>query len=344
MPRNIKRRLNNSKSELRGRHLTSDSDNHFEHVFSEENSLDSDFYIENYQEIESDHSLNNDQLSEKSQTLSGSDSIHTYLKDVGKHKLLSGKEEIELARAVKAGDNRARRRLAETNLRLVISIAKKYQNHGLSFQDLIQEGSLGLLRAVDKFNPEKGCRFSTYATWWIRQGILRALADKARIIRVPVHMNETLGRVRRAFSKLSFELSRRPTFDEIAVETGLESAKVAKAFDAEKIMVSLDATLTDDGDVSFSEIIENERVVDPEELTENNLLSGQINRVLSKLSMQERDILTLRYGIGCPQPLTLKECGLKLGLSRERVRQVEQKAIKKLQNNIETMNLRAYLN
>lgn len=272
------------------------------------------------------------------------DSVYAYLKNLSKHKLLTGTEEIELARKIKAGSQTARQQLAEANLRLVVSIAKKYQNHGLSFQDLVQEGSLGLLRAVDKFDPEKGCRFSTYATWWIRQGILRALADKSRTIRVPVHMNETLSKVRKAFRELSLELSHAPSIDEIASSLGIEPNKVMRAFEAEKTMISLDATMSVDGETPISEMIENERVADPEMVTDGRLLRRQIERLLSKLTMQERDIIKLRYGFTKGTPLTLKECGQELGLSRERVRQVENKAIKKLQNNMETVNLKAYLN
>ncbi len=272
------------------------------------------------------------------------DSVYAYLKNLSKHKLLTGAEEIELARKIKTGSQTARQQLAEANLRLVVSIAKKYQNHGLSFQDLVQEGSLGLLRAVDKFDPEKGCRFSTYATWWIRQGILRALADKSRTIRVPVHMNETLSKVRKAFRELSLSLSHAPTPEEIAASLGMEANKVKRAFEAEKTMISLDATLTNEGDTTMSEMIENEKVADPEMLTDSRLLRGQIDRVLAKLTMQERDIIKLRYGFTKGTPLTLKECGQEMGLSRERVRQLENRAIKKLQNNMETMNLKAYLN
>jgi len=306
-----------------------------------ENDIESELEVEE-EKIEEEKYVPD--LSFREESFNSTDSFGNYFKHISKRHLLSGTEEIELARGVLAGDPEARRKLAEANLRLVVSIAKKYQNHGLSLQDLVQEGSMGLLKAVDKFDPEKGCRFSTYATWWIRQAILRSLADKARTIRVPVHMNETMSKVRKIFRQLAFELGRRPTVDEIAAASGMVANKVRQALAAEKTMISLDATLLQDGDAPISEIIENDKVDDPEELTESHLLANQIKTVLGRLTAQERDILTLRYGLGRPEPLTLKECGLKLGISRERVRQVEQKAIKKLQNNFETIKLKAYLN
>ena len=291
--------------------------------------LEEDVTADEQQELV-DEETDNSEVEAKREISQLNDSLGAYFKDLSKHHLLSGAEEIELARGVLAGSQNARHKLAEANLRLVVSIAKKYQNHGISLQDLVQEGSLGLLRAVDKFDPEKGCRFSTYATWWIRQGILRSLADKARLIRVPVHMNETLGKVRKIFHKLSFELGRHPSIDEIAAASGINSNKVRQAFSAEKTMVSLDATFLQDGETPISHIIEDDKVDNPEEMTENSLMTTQINGALSRLTAQERHILTLRYGLGQSDPLTLKECGLKVGLSRERVRQVEQKSYQKI--------------
>ncbi|SRR5579875_510141 len=272
------------------------------------------------------------------------DSVSAYLKEISRHKLLSGKEELLLARAVKSGEPAARRRLVQANLRLVVSIAKRYRNRGLTFMDLIQEGSLGLMRAVDKFDPERGYKFSTYATWWIRQAITRALADKSRTIRLPVHVNEVIGRLRRVVRELSEELGRRPTPQEIASRAGMEVGKVVQALRSEKQMVSLDAPCGDEFDTPFSDLLEDERVRQPEESAEGQLLADQVGDLLACLTNAERGVLKLRYGLDGGMPATLEQSGQVLGMSRERVRQVEIRALKKLRNNQQTAGLRAYLN
>lgn len=272
------------------------------------------------------------------------DSLGGYLQTISRHRLLSGAEEIDLARKVKAGDLGARRELAECNLRLVVSIARRYQNRGLGLDDLIQEGNLGLLRAVEKFDAEKGCRFSTYATWWVRQGILRALADKGRMIRLPVHVQETMNVVRKAVRKLWHELGRLPDIDEIVSDSGLKRSTVVKALDAEKKTISLDIKPEEDSDVSLLDAIAEERVVNPEEFVEGQILKEEIEKVLSRaLSSREKDIIMLRFGLA-DKPLTLTECGLRLGLTRERVRQLELRAIKKLQACVAAGDLKVLLN
>jgi RNA polymerase primary sigma factor len=272
------------------------------------------------------------------------DSTGIYLKEIGRHKLLTGKEEIELSRACRDGDSAARRKIIQSNLRLVVSIAKKYRNRGMSFQDLIQEGSLGLLRAVEKFDPERGFKFSTYATWWIRQAITRALADKSRTIRIPVHMIEVQTKLKKIVRKLANDLGRRPTIEEIAKEAGLDQAKVQYAFDADKHLVSLDLTFGEDNDTKFADLLESENVPRPEHTAEQHLFTECINHVLDTLTPWERDVIRLRFGIETDTPLTLKECGLKLGMSAERVRQVEMKAIKKLRKSQDAQQLKSYLN
>lgn len=271
------------------------------------------------------------------------DSTTVYLKEIGRHKLLSGREEIEVARACRAGDEKARRKLIQSNLRLVVSIAKRYRNRGLSFQDLIQEGSLGLIRAVEKFNPEKGYKFSTYATWWIRQAITRALSDKARVIRIPVHMNETLGKVRASVRRLHDSLGRRPTLEEIAGDSRLEPAKVNQALAAEKSFVSLDATAGDDYDTPFSDLIEDESAANPEDEIETVLFSRQMTDALSRLTAAERDVLNLRFGLSGDKPLSMEAAARILGQSRERVKQIEGRALRKLRNNQAVASLREFL-
>jgi RNA polymerase primary sigma factor len=272
------------------------------------------------------------------------DPIAVYLKEIGRHKLLTGKEEIELARAAKLGDEAAKKKLASSNLRLVVSIAKKYSNHGLGLQDLIQEGNLGLLKAVEKFDPERGYKFSTYATWWIRQGITRAIADKSRTIRVPVHVNEAITRVKKVVRQLAEDLGRRPSINEIVEASALPKNKVLQAFQADKNMISLDVFLHEDSDTTLGEMIEDENAVRPEEQTEQVLLTQQVNTMLQSLTSWERDVVRLRFGLTDGNSRTLEQCAQALGLSRERVRQLELRALKKLARNTHVEELRAHLN
>jgi RNA polymerase primary sigma factor len=272
------------------------------------------------------------------------DSTGAYLKEIGKHKLLTGAEEIELSRACRAGDHKARRRIVQANLRLVVSIAKNYRNKGMSFQDLIQEGSLGLLRAVDKFDPERGFKFSTYATWWIRQAISRALADKSRVIRIPVHMIEVQTKVKRAVRQLASDLGRLPTHEEIAAASGYDKDKVRQALDTDRQLVSLDVTVGEDNDTSYADLLENHTAERPEQSAERQLFIESVHGVLSKLNNWERDVIKLRFGLGAQAPMTLKQCAMRLGMSAERVRQIEIKAIKKLRKSEDAEALKAFLN
>jgi RNA polymerase primary sigma factor len=258
------------------------------------------------------------------------DSLRVYLREIGRHKLLNGTEEIELGRAVKDGDADARRRLIQANLRLVVSIAKRYNNRGMSFQDLIQEGAVGLIRAVEKFDPERGFKFSTYATWWIRQAITRALSDKSRGIRVPVHVGESMSKLRKLVRLMVGELGRRPSMDEIAVRSGLGREKVMLTIGAFRELVSLDAKLKDESDTLLAELIEDRSLPTPERVAEEGLLAIQVNNLLSRLSTREQDIIRLRYGLVCDSPKSLEELSKLLGVSRERVRQIECRALKKL--------------
>ncbi|MBI4532986.1 MAG: sigma-70 family RNA polymerase sigma factor [Candidatus Melainabacteria bacterium] len=290
-------------------------------------------------------SLDDSQIASRQTTLTfgEEDSVKTYLREISRHKLLSGCEEIELARATKLGDISARRRLIQANLRLVVSIAKRYINHGLSFQDLIQEGSLGLMRAVEKFDPERGNKFSTYATWWIRQAITRALANKARTIRVPVHVNDLLGKLRKSTHELSQELGRRPTLEEIVQATGMQRERVTLAFNASKDLLSLDAQCGDESDNTLADIIEDQDAPGPDEAAASELLLRHVDELLSSLTSRERDVIQMRYGLHADRSLSLEELGKMLGLTRERVRQIELRAMQKLRRNSQIKELRDFL-
>ncbi len=273
----------------------------------------------------------------------GEDSVQLYLRAIGRIKLLTAKEEIDLARRIAKGDMLAKKRLIQANLRLVVSVAKRYQGRGLSFLDLIQEGNLGLIRASEKYDPEKGYKFSTYATWWIRQGITRALADKSRTIRVPVHMVETINNLRKATRKLSQEHGRRPTMDELAKALGVTLAKVKEILAANRQPLSLDTPYGEDEDNSLAELVEDENSTPPEVSTETNLMSQDVRGVLSTLTPREREVLILRYGLNDGQQRTLEQVGKLVGITRERTRQIELKALRALRQSSVTSKLRDYL-
>lgn len=272
------------------------------------------------------------------------DSTRNYLREIGRHKLLNGGEEIELSRACQDGDESARRRLIQANLRLVVSIAKRYKNRGLSFQDLIQEGSLGLIRAVEKFDPSRGYKLSTYATWWIRQSITRALADKSRTIRVPVHMIEIMSKLRKVIRHLINTHQRRPTIDEIVAASGVDKKKVTQAMEADKTLLSLDAGRGPDQESTLWDMLEDETTIPPEIATDDKLLTEQLNVVLDRLTAHERDVIRMRYGLHNGDYMTLEQSGRALGLSKERVRQIEGKALKKLRSLQQVIGMRSYLN
>ena len=273
----------------------------------------------------------------------GEDSVQLYLRAIGRIKLLSATEEIDLARRIGRGDQLAKKRLVQANLRLVVSVAKKYQNRGLPFLDLIQEGNLGLIRASEKFDPERGYKFSTYATWWIRQGITRALADKSRTIRVPVHMVETINNLRKITRQLSQELGRRPTMEELAVSMKVSLTKIKEILAANRVPVSLDTPYGEDEDNSLAELVQDESSMAPEVSTETNLMAGDIRGVLSVLTPREREILVLRYGLKDGQQRTLEQVGKLVGITRERTRQIELKALRALRQSDVTSKLRDYL-
>ncbi|MBR2938001.1 MAG: RNA polymerase sigma factor RpoD [Oscillospiraceae bacterium] len=260
------------------------------------------------------------------------DPVRMYLKEIGQIKLLSAEEEVELAKMVSEGSQYAKNKLTEANLRLVVSIAKKYSGRGLHILDLIQEGNTGLIRAVDKFDWTKGNKFSTYATWWIRQAITRAIADQARTIRVPVHMVEVINKATRCNRKLVQELGREPTVEEIAAELNLPVEKIIEANRTAADTLSLDTPVGDEEDTSIGSFVEDERTPGPADATSNAMLAEALKEILDTLTEREADVLRMRFGMYDGRTHTLEEVGQIFGVTRERIRQIENKAIRKLRH------------
>lgn len=271
------------------------------------------------------------------------DSVRMYLREIGKIPLLTTEEEIKLAKRIEKGDIIAKKRLAEANLRLVVSLAKKYIGRGLSFLDLIQEGNTGLMRAVEKFDYKKGFKFSTYATWWIRQAITRAIADQARTIRIPVHMIETINKLIRVQRQLVQDLGREPTSEEIAQEMGLDVDKVDHIMKISQDTVSLEAPVGEEEDSKLGDFIEDDKNSSPEENTVRQLLKDRIKEFLNELSPREQKILKMRFGLETGRTHTLEEVGQEFGVTRERIRQIEAKALQKLRKQEKSKILEEYL-
>ncbi|MGH7241673.1 MAG: RNA polymerase sigma factor RpoD [Candidatus Saccharimonadales bacterium] len=272
------------------------------------------------------------------------DSVRLYLREIGKIPLLNAEEELALAQRVVAGEQRAKDMMAEANMRLVVSIAKRYVGRGLDLLDLIQEGNTGLLRAVEKFDPDKGFKFSTYATWWIRQAITRAIADQARTIRIPVHMVETINKLLRTQRRLTQELNREPTNEEIAKAMEIEVDKVEHIMKIKQDISSLDASIRDDEEDSvLADFIEDEDTVSPEESATGQLLKEQVKDMLGALTEREQKILKLRFGLEDGKSHTLEEVGQEFAVTRERIRQIEAKALAKLRKHRDAKKLHDYI-
>jgi RNA polymerase primary sigma factor len=268
------------------------------------------------------------------------DALQLFLKDIGKVELLTAAQEVELAKRIERGDHRAKQEMVEANLRLVVSIAKRYRNQGLPFLDLIQEGTIGLVRAAEKFDWRKGYKFSTYATWWIRQAVARALADKGRTIRMPVHVVEKLNKIVRAERKLKAELRRDPAPIEIARELDLPVAEVEKILRSAQAPISLEKPVGDEEESEFGHFLTDENVPAPDDATDTLFRSELLHKILQTLSERERRVLELRYGLGNTVPQTLDEVGRAFNVTRERIRQIENQTLKKLRALAETDSLR----
>ena len=292
------------------------------------------------EEITADMSVENLTLSKDVKI---NDPVRMYLKEIGRINLLTSDEEFEYAKRAEEGDEEAKKMLAESNLRLVVSIAKRYVGRGMLFLDLIQEGNIGLMKAVDKFDPTKGYKFSTYATWWIRQAITRAIADQARTIRVPVHMVETINKLARVQRQLTQELNREPTDEEIAKKLGISVEKVREVYKISQDPVSLETPIGEEDDSHLGDFIRDERTMGPEEYATQEMLKEELKGVLSTLTEREEKVLRLRFGLDDGQCRTLEEVGQIFGVTRERIRQIEAKALRKLRHPSRSRKLKDFL-
>ena len=310
-------------------------------------------FLENHIEIVSEEGLNEEEEEESpenileelsnSKDIKISDPVRMYLKEIGRINLLSSDEEFEYAQLAEQGDEYAKKMLAESNLRLVVSIAKRYVGRGMLFLDLIQEGNIGLMKAVDKFDPSKGYKFSTYATWWIRQAITRAIADQARTIRIPVHMVETINKLARVQRQLTQELNREPTEEEIAKKIGLSVEKVREVYKISQDPVSLETPIGEEDDSHLGDFIKDERTMSPEEYATIEMLKEELSGVLLTLTEREEKVLRLRFGLDDGQCRTLEEVGQVFNVTRERIRQIEAKALRKLRHPSRSRKLRDFL-
>lgn len=303
----------------------------------EEPALDEDVIAEG-EEVEKIDFTDTGDISSTTQ-----DTVKMYLKDIGKVPLLSAEEEIELAKRMEAGDEAAKKKLAESNLRLVVSIAKRYVGRGMLFLDLIQEGNLGLLKAVEKFDYRKGYKFSTYATWWIRQAITRAIADQARTIRIPVHMVETINKVTRVSRDLLQKLGREPLPEEVGEVMGLPKERVQEIMKIAQEPVSLETPIGEEEDSHLGDFIQDESIPTPVEATNQTLLHEQLDDVVSTLTEREQRVIKLRFGWDDGRPRTLEEVGKEFNVTRERIRQIEAKALRKLRHPNRSRKLKDFL-
>ena len=294
------------------------------------NDMDDDLFDDSLPEVDDDADL--DIGDDITLSIMSDDPVKIYLKEIGNYPLLSMEEEVELAKKIAQGDQDASDRLTESNLRLVVSIAKKYVGRGLSFLDLIQEGNLGLIKAVDKFDYTKGYKFSTYATWWIRQAITRSIADQSRTIRIPVHMSEVINKAYRVSRSLLQELGREPTEEEIAAEMNLPVEKVREIMKISADPISLDTPIGEEDDSHLGDFIKDDTIMGPEEAATYTMLQDQIKKLLTTLSEREQRVLVLRFGLLDGRTRTLEEVGKEFNVTRERIRQIEAKALRKLRH------------